>query len=150
MEPPLTVDLIPSTSWWNNARTNLTPGEWDRLRKAQYKAAGFKCEICGGNGKEQGCRWPLECHEVWEYEESTQTQRLVRLIALCPRCHSIKHLGRTWSLHPEKIAQTLQHLMMINGWTYDQVKVHIENAFKIWNQRSQHPWQLDISVLTGA
>ena len=32
-------------------------------------------------------------HEVWDYDDARRVQRLVRLIALCPACHEVKHLG---------------------------------------------------------
>jgi hypothetical protein len=31
--------------------------------------------------------------EVWDYDDARMVQRLVRLIALCPAYHEVKHLG---------------------------------------------------------
>ena len=49
-EPKLTIELVPKGQWGTNLRSRLPKAEWDRLRKAQYQAAGYVCEICGGEG----------------------------------------------------------------------------------------------------
>jgi hypothetical protein len=49
---------------------------WDRLRHQVTAEAGNRCEICGGRGR----RWPVECHEVWHYDDTTKIQRLERLV----------------------------------------------------------------------
>jgi len=144
-EPKLTIDMIPRTSWWDNARSNLPSGEWDRLRKATYKDAGGKCEICGQTGKEQGFRWPLECHEVWEYNSGVQ--KLVRLIALCPRCHHVKHFGRTEMIGGWEVKMAFKHLMTVNGWTESKAEAHLRSAAELWSERSSHEWQIDISAI---
>ena len=57
----LTIELVPQTAWYSNVRSNVTKSEWDVLRKACYKAAGYKCEVCSGKGPKH----PVECHEMW-------------------------------------------------------------------------------------
>jgi len=56
----LTVELVPSTCWYTNVRSNVSKAVWDRLRRRVATDAGKSCEICGGRGG----RWPVECHEV--------------------------------------------------------------------------------------
>ena len=87
----LTIELVPRTSWYSNVRSNVSEAEWDRLRRPVYHRAGSRCEICGGRGQKH----PVECHEVWLYDDAAGIQRLVDLIALCPSCHGVKHLGRS-------------------------------------------------------
>lgn len=41
----LTIELVPSTAWYSNVRSNVTQAEWDVLRKECYKKAGYVCEI---------------------------------------------------------------------------------------------------------
>jgi len=137
----LTLDLIPSTTWYNNLRSRLRPSEWDRLRKATYAAAGNKCEVCGGRGH----RHPVECHEIWDYDEATRVQRLVGLIALCPACHEVKHFGRAQAVGRGDAAIT--HLMNVNGWTADQAWDHITESFGVWRRRSEVEWTLDLTWL---
>jgi len=61
----LTVELVPSSSWFSNVRSNVSKKTWDFLRKSTYKKANHRCEICGGRGD----KWPVECHEVWDYDD---------------------------------------------------------------------------------
>ena len=60
--------------------------QWDRIRKQVYEDYNHKCGICGRDGR-------LEAHEIWEYDDTDFVQRLAGLIALCPLCHLVKHLG---------------------------------------------------------
>lgn len=60
---PLQIELVPSTAFGENLRKLLTKTEWDKVRKAVYKRAGYKCEICGGKGEKH----PVEAHEEWLY-----------------------------------------------------------------------------------
>jgi hypothetical protein len=89
--PPvrLTVELVPKTSWYHNVRALVDEMTWDRIRHQVWRQAEYRCEICGGRGPEH----PVECHEVWRYDDRTRVQALVRMIALCPACHQVKHLG---------------------------------------------------------
>ena len=148
---PLYIELVPRTSWGDNLRTRMKKAEWDRLRKAQARWAGWRCEVCGESGKTQGFDWHVECHEVWDYDDRTQIQRLERLISLCPLCHKVKHYGRTFSVDgPEAARAAMDRLARLNGWSLSQVGVHIEDAFDQWENRSQQTWTLDLSYLDEA
>ena len=48
--PRLTIELVPSTCFCKNVRSQVDPARGDRIRMAVYAAAGSKCEICGGRG----------------------------------------------------------------------------------------------------
>jgi len=142
---PLTIELVPKTAWFENLRSRMTTLEWDRVRKNSYKLANYQCEICGGKGIDQGFNWPVECHEVWEYDDASHIQKLVRLIALCPRCHQVKHFGLTQMRGNRR--QAIEHLEAVNNWRRDQAENHVVEAFALWEKRSKHPWTLDLSVL---
>ncbi len=137
----LTIELVPESSWGDNLRSRLKKADWDILRRAQYKAAGYHCEICGGKGR----RHPVEGHEVWDYNDQTYTQTLTRLIALCPACHLVKHFG--FACLQGRELQALDHLMRVNKWTKAQADVHIEAAFELHAKRSLHRWTLDLTWL---
>ena len=141
MKTKLTIELVPSTTWGENLRSMLSKSEWDRIRKSVYEKAKNKCEICGGVGP----KWPVECHEIWQYEEESKTQFLRGFIALCPKCHQVKHMGRTMSIGKGK--QATQHLARVNGWSIQDAQYYIEVMFEIWHRRSQENWTLDISWL---
>lgn len=147
----LKIELVPKKSWGNNLRrdANLKQSQWDKLRKACYASAGYRCEICGGKGNKH----PVECHERWSYNDETQVQKLEGLIALCPLCHKAKHLGRTLSLQGEnqqleKMA-VLSHIQKVNGLNDMELDAYIKVVFALWSQRSKHPWTLDLSWLSN-
>lgn len=137
----LTIELVPSTSWYSNVRSNVSKERWDVLRKECYKLAGHKCEICNGKGPKH----PVECHEIWDYNDEKCIQTLKGLIALCPDCHSTKHFGFARVSGKEKIVKA--HLMKVNDLTEKQADEYIEEAFKLWEERSKKQWQLDIKII---
>lgn len=136
----LTIELVPQTSWFSNLRSLLKTEEWDKIRKACYKKADYKCEVCEGIGPTH----PVECHETWEYDEKG-VQKLVGLIALCPNCHKTKHYGFARISGKEK--EIKAHFIKVNNITEEMADVYIEEAFEIWNKRSTQNWELDISLL---
>jgi hypothetical protein len=141
----LTIELVPSTSFYTNVRSILPKSEWDRLRKISYKKAGYKCEICKGSGLEQGYKHPVECHEIWEYRKDG-TQYLKGLISLCPRCHQVKHIGRSMKVGLAK--QATEHLRKVNGWTKQEAQNYIGYSFQEYILRSKQQWKLNLSVLS--
>ena len=137
----LTIELVPRTSWYSNVRSNVSEAEWDRLRRPVYHRAGSRCEICGGRGQKH----PVECHEVWLYDDAAGIQRLVDLIALCPSCHGVKHLGRS---HVKGGGdEAIEQLMRVNGWTGARAEAYVDLVLDIWKLRSLVPWRLDLGWL---
>ncbi|MHC9060993.1 HNH endonuclease [Pantoea sp. y20] len=141
--PRLTIELVPRSSWFNNVRSEVTSKQWNALKKKTAKAANYCCEICGGKGQQ----WPVECHEIWHYDEDAQLQLLAGLISLCPSCHEVKHIGLT-ELKGKRDEATA-HLAIVNGWSLAGADDYIEHSFDIWRHRSELPWQVDISWLEG-
>ena len=137
----LTVELVPRTCWFSNLRSELSQDEWDRLRRTIYQRAGNHCEVCGGKGTAH----PVECHEVWEYDDEQLVQRLSGLIALCPACHEAKHMGYATTVG--RAGQARAHLARVNGWSMDDVELYLEMQFEQWSRRSNHEWSLDLSWL---
>lgn len=142
-EPRLTIELVPQTCWFSNVRDQVSPKEWDRIRRQVYDNAGRCCEVCGGRGP----RHPVECHEVWEYDEDAGVQRLIRMVALCPACHEVKHIGLAGVRGRADLAR--DHLAEVNGWSSEAADRHIREAFATWRSRSVRPWSLDISSLAA-
>lgn len=143
--PKLTIELVPKTCFYSNVRSNLPDKEWDRLRKISYENANKVCEICGDNGKNQGYRHEVECHEIWEYDDSNKIQKLDGLISLCPRCHQVKHFGRTSAIG--KQAEAFKHMEKVNNWNHKQCIEYAAKCFDVWLERSKHKWKLDIKIL---
>lgn len=139
--PRLTIELVPRTCWFSNVREQVSRSDWNRIRSRVYEQAGRLCEICGGRGS----RHPVECHEVWEYDEAAGVQRLVRMIAVCPSCHEVKHIGLAGMRGRGDIARA--HLAKVNGWTPEFAARYVNDAFDLWRRRSSRNWSLDISIL---
>lgn len=137
----LTVEMVPKSAWFKNLRSELTRAQWDKVRKGCYRKAGFKCEVCGGKGR----RHPVECHEVWEYNDEACTQTLIGLVALCPDCHQVKHMGLA-EINGKKEEAT-RHLGKVNGWTKEDASLYVEAAFEQYYKRSEKEWKIDISYI---
>lgn len=139
--PKLSIELVPKTAWGENLRTKLSPGKWDKIRKACYAEAGHKCEVCGG----QGSKHAVEAHEEWWYDEATHTQTLTRIIALCPQCHRCKHIGRAFATGKALLA--IAHLCRVNSWTAAEAGEYLNIVLAEWTARSAHAWTLNIEWL---
>lgn len=146
MKRKLGINLIPKTSWYNNLRSNFSKEEWDVLRRDCYEKAGHRCEICGGSGKEQGFNWPVECHEVWDFSVKG-TQRLIRLIALCPICHKCQHPGL--AKIKGEYANVVKHYAKVNEITEEESEEDFDEAFTEWHERNETEWVLDLSALNN-
>lgn len=141
IEPKLTIELVPKTSFFNNVRQAVSSTNWDILKKMTYKKANYKCEICGG----KGYKHPVEAHEIWHYDDNQHIQTLMGLIALCPTCHLTKHLGFAQIQGKEK--DVIKQLMKVNQWNNEQTHLYIEAIWEIWYFRSQFQWQLNLAYL---
>jgi hypothetical protein len=137
----LTIELVPRTSWFSNVRELISQSEWDQVRKAIYQKANYLCEICGGRGK----KWPVECHEIWLYDDKNRIQKLSGLIALCPSCHEVKHIGLAGVRGRADIAEA--HLIEVNSWTRKQAEEYLEKVKAVWRKRSHHNWTIDFTWL---
>lgn len=145
-KPKLTVELVPTDQWSKNLRTRsiIKRETWDALRRACYVRANHKCEICGGVGR----RHPVECHEIWDYNDNAKIQKLLGLIALCPDCHQVKHIGL--AAVRGKFAKALGHLMEVNQWPVELAEAYVTRQFEIHQIRSRWVWSLDLSWLDNA
>lgn len=145
-KPKLAIELVPLGNWRQNVRTICPDKVWDRLRRITYKRAHYRCQICGESGIDQGWEWPVECHEIWVFDDERKIQKLDGLIALCPLCHEVKHIGRTAKVQgQEGLQRALLRLTRVNDWTKEQVQDHLKQAFADWERRSQESYTLDIS-----
>ncbi len=137
----LEIDLVPRTSWYSNVRSNVNQIEWDIIRKKSYKKAKYQCEIC----YEVGPNHPVECHEIWEYNEEKGFQILKGFISLCPNCHQVKHFGLAQI--NGKGEQALNHLKKVNSINDKEANEHVKKAFDIWYRRNETKWYVDITYI---
>ena len=137
----LSVELVPSTCWWSNVRSNVSRAEWEVCKNFVKNRSGRRCEICGGRGE----RYPVDCHEIWQYDDDRQIQTLVGLVALCPPCHEVKHIGRAMVMG--NFDRALRHLATVNRWSLAHADEYVAVQLEIHALRSTHPWSLDVSWL---
>ena len=137
----LTIELVPESCWYSNVRSEITRSAWDVIRAEIYKAADYKCEICGGVGS----RHPVECHEIWHYDDKKHVQTLKGFTALCPKCHEVKHIGLAQVRDRYDVA--LLHFCEVNKVSKTEAERYVHNVFQTWSKRSQHKYTLDISIL---
>lgn len=143
--PPLTIELVPSTVWWSNVRSNIPAKDWEKCKTFVKERSGGACEICGGKGR----RWAVECHEIWDYDDINKKQTLVDLIALCPPCHQAKHFGRSMQVKSQaQMAFLIEHMMKVNDWPDPfMVEDAAMTALNQFEDRSKFEWSLDVSFL---
>lgn len=117
----------------------LSVSKWDEIRRAAYAKAKYRCEICNGVGSKH----PVECHEIWQYDDDKHIQKLVGVQALCPSCHQAKHIG--FAEVQGRLKQASEHIMKVNQWSKSQFEEYYREVCKVWYKRSQHSWVVDIS-----
>ena len=137
----LTIELVPKSCWFSNVRSQVDTATWDKLRRSTYKSANHVCQVCGGRGP----KWPVECHEIFHYDDELHIQKLTGLIALCPDCHSVKHIG--YAAIQNKADQAEAHLARINGWSEQETSLYLEKVWRIWRLRSREKWELNLDWL---
>ncbi len=144
-KPGLFVDLIPTTCWFTNVRSCVSPRDWDRIRRMVTRRADYICEACGATEDRAARRW-LEAHERWRYDAKQSIQSLRRLVCLCTDCHRATHYGLAEL--EGNADDALRHLMTVTGLDLPQAKSHIAEAVDLWRARSRRTWTLDLTILT--
>jgi len=134
----LSIELVPRSAWFRNLRSMIPTVEWDKLRKDTYSRVGYRCEICGGKGSKH----PVECHEKWEYDDKRHVAKLVGLYGICPSCHECKHIGMAQV--KGRLRQAKEHLAKVNGISDQKASDLVREAFRVWSERSEHEWTVDI------
>ena len=138
---PLTVEVVPQTCHFSNVRSLLAEEDWNSIRKIVYGQAGRRCEICGDKGPAH----PVEAHEIWDYDDKSHIQRLDGIVALCPPCHQVKHIG--FAQVQGKHLDAFNHLLKVNNLTWAQGEEYLEQVLHVYLDRSEHEWVLDCSML---
>jgi hypothetical protein len=78
-----------------NPRLLLGQDWWDRQRHAAYAKRNFHCWACGIPRRDA----VLEGHEEYEVNYEVGRMTFLRVVALCPLCHSFVHSGRLTAKH---------------------------------------------------
>jgi len=140
----LKIELVPKSAWNTNLRSILKKNDWDKVRKFSYKKARYRCDICGRKTVKP------QCHEVWQYDDKHNIQKLVKLESLCSTCHSCKHMGFAFKRYYEgklDIERIINHFTNINKISMEEFSEYVKKTFEQWENRSKEKWKLDISYL---
>jgi len=140
----LRIELVPSTSFFDNLRNNVSRKEWDIIRKESYLKSNEKCAICGVKGR-------LNCHEIWDYDDINHIQKLVGFTALCTNCHNIKHIGLAKMQADQgrfDFNKVIDHFCKVNNCTKKTYQDHHKESFDEWHERSKHDWKIEFGDYT--
>ena len=125
----LTIDLLPKGAWGNNLSKTLPKKDWDTIRHNVYKKAGYKCEICGYVTTD------LDAHEVWDFNLKTKTQTLKDIVALCSRCHGVKHFRNSDRLGYGGSAK--RHFLKVNNCSGMAFAKHYAETQLLFEERNK-------------
>ena len=141
----LTIEVVPSTCWGSNLRKRLSQPAWDKLRHQVYAQYGNRCGICQAEGR-------LNCHEIWDYDDTQHIQKLQGFIALCDMCHHVKHIGLAESMAASgklDFQQVINHFLKVNQCSREEYEAHAKDVWETWSIRSnEFDWTTDLGEYT--
>jgi len=136
----LTAELVPSTVWYSSLYRLLPNDVWNNLRESIIRKYGRKCQICG---ETEGT---MNLHERWNYDDLNYVQKLEGFILLCKMCHHVKHIGLAQILASEgklDYNEVAKHFCTVNGCSGKDFERHVDDAFRVWRERSLRRWTQD-------
>jgi len=144
----LRIELVPAPVHGKSLASLLSPDKWKKIKKSVYSRAKYKCEICGSSGRGQGYHWPVECHEIWFYDDEEHIQKLMDFVALCPRCHMVKHAGLASLRGTLLVAKA--HFCKVNNCPPRIFDEHFLSEMLVYKERNKFKWTVDYSGLEGS
>lgn len=131
----LKIELLPKGAWGNDFSRTLSKKDWDTLRNACYDRANHKCAICGFATEE------LDAHEVWDFNIKNKTQTLIDIVALCSRCHGVKHIRNSERLGYAENAK--RHFMKVNNCNELEFVSHLTKAQIDFEEKNEvYRWKM--------
>ena len=131
----LKIELLPKGAWGNDFSRTLSRKDWDTLRNACYERANHKCAICGFVTDD------LDAHEVWDFNIETKTQTLIDIIALCSRCHGVKHIRNSQRLGFGENAK--RHFMNVNNCNELEFATYLTKAQMEFEEKNKiYRWKM--------
>ncbi len=128
-ELKLTINMLPKGAWNNDFSKTLSKKDWDKLREFALTRANNQCEICGYKTDD------LDVHEEWEFDVKKKTQTLKKIIAICSRCHGVKHFKNSVRLGFGEEAQ--KHFLKVNNCSEMQFASHLNKALLEYEERNK-------------
>ena len=136
----LMIELVPESSFYNNVRDVVSVKQWEVFKKESRQKSAEKCAICGATGR-------LNCHEIWDYDDTNNIQKLVGFTSLCTNCHNVKHIGFAKMQADEgrfDFNIVIDHFCKTNNCSKETYQEHHKEAFAEWRKRSKHDWKIDL------
>ena len=131
----LTINMLPKGAWNNDFSKTLSKKDWDKLRNFALKRANGKCEICGFETNN------LDVHEEWDFNIEKKTQTLKQIVAICSKCHGVKHFKNSVRLGYGEKAQ--EHFMKVNNASEMEFASHLNKSLLEYNERnSVYRWKI--------
>lgn len=125
----LTIELLPKGAWGNDLSKTLSKKDWDILRHVCYEKSNNTCAICGYSTEE------LDAHEVWDFDVKTKTQTLKNIVALCSKCHGVKHMRNSQRLGFGENAK--RHFLKVNNCSELDFAAHYLEAESLFNEQNK-------------
>ena len=129
MEYKLNFELVPDGCWYSNLRSILSKAQWEFIRNEARERAGGRCMVCGKKSSS------LEAHERWSYDEQRALQKLETVIAVCPNCHEVIHIGRAYLIGRGKEAEAW--FIKVNGCTQAEFHTALGEANETHKRRNK-------------
>lgn len=140
----LNINLLPRGAWNNDFSSTLKKSDWDKIRKKCYEKAHGRCQICGRETNE------LDAHEVWRFDCHSRTQTLVKIIAVCTKCHGVIHFKNTVRLGYGEKAK--EHFIRVNNCSELDFVANLYEAVINYNELNKvYRWKIvaDLEALLG-
>jgi hypothetical protein len=142
----LTAELVPRTVWQSSLAKLLPRSIWIDIKNEIIDEHGKKCQMCG---ETEGT---MSLHEIWNYDDANHVQKLEGFILLCSMCHHVKHIGLAGILASQgklDYDEVVKHFCKVNECSAKEFEEHMDHAFRIWRERSQHQWKQDFGKYGG-
>jgi len=136
----LYVDLVPKECWFTNARFCIDACDWDRVFDHVTSRVSYTCECCEVDMKDNWSEMKINAR--WSFDEVTKIQKLMRLVAVCNKCHKSTYMSKK-----DKV-ESSAHLSTVRGFSAIETTKHIQEAFAMWGKRNCIKWTLDTTLLT--
>ena len=111
-------------------------------------------EFCSRNAWSEICGYKtdaLDVHEEWEFNAEKKTQTLKQIIAICSKCHGVKHFKNSVRLGYGEEAQ--KHFMKVNNCSEMEFASHLNKALLEYNERNfVYRWKIlaDLEKFDGS
>jgi len=137
----LTIQLIPSSSFYQNLRNELGT-RWPALSKKYRSFYNYTCQICNWKEDRKHKKY-TNLHEIWAYDDDTGKQRLTGFTCVCPDCHAVHHWGRSQVVGRDMDYLTW-HACKVNGCSSDVWESYVQEVRVEWQARSNRQWKIEL------